>query len=188
MPAAKRRIGKHQQLRFTETNAKQPEYDGHHIQIYIADFSKPYKWLLDRGLVTMETDPCPCGRPYPLIRAIEGRGDELILLQDSNGRPARAHSVNFVLPIEALGGVKQHQVLQDEDGLHVVVVPKGGVAREALAAEVIAVLRRQLETRGFRLPSVDVRFSSVLPGDPSAGGKLRPVVSTLTGPLARTHE
>src|SRR5207248_1837175 len=131
-------------------------------------------------LVTMETDPCPCGRPYPLIRAIEGRGDELILLEDSNGRPARAHSVNFVLPIEALGGVKQHQVLQDEDGLHVVVVPKGGVAREALAAEVIAVLRRQLETRGFRLPSVDVRFSSVLPGDPSAGGKLRPVVSTLT--------
>jgi hypothetical protein len=50
------RIGKHQKLMFTETKAKQPEYDGHHIQIYIADFSKPYKWLLERGLVTMETD------------------------------------------------------------------------------------------------------------------------------------
>jgi hypothetical protein len=41
---------------FTETKAKQPEYDGHHIQIYIADFSKSYKWLLERGLITMETD------------------------------------------------------------------------------------------------------------------------------------
>jgi hypothetical protein len=50
------RIGKHQKLMFTETKAKQPEYDGHHIQIYIADFSKPYRWLLERGLVTMETD------------------------------------------------------------------------------------------------------------------------------------
>jgi hypothetical protein len=50
------RIGKHQKLIFTETKAKQPEYDGHHIQIYIGDFSKPYKWLLERGLVTMETD------------------------------------------------------------------------------------------------------------------------------------
>jgi len=50
------RIGKHQKLMFTETKAKQPEYDGHHIQIYVADFSKPYKWLLERGLVTMETD------------------------------------------------------------------------------------------------------------------------------------
>jgi len=50
------RIGKHQKLMFTETKAKQPEYDGHHIQIYIGDFSKSYKWLLERGLITMETD------------------------------------------------------------------------------------------------------------------------------------
>jgi hypothetical protein len=50
------RIGRHQKLMFTETQAKQPEYDGHHIQIYIADFSKSYKWLLERGLITMETD------------------------------------------------------------------------------------------------------------------------------------
>jgi hypothetical protein len=50
------RIGRHQKLLFTETKAKQPEYDGHHIQIYIADFSKPYRWLLERGLITMETD------------------------------------------------------------------------------------------------------------------------------------
>jgi hypothetical protein len=33
------RIGKHQRLMFTETKAKQPEYDGHHIQVYICDFS-----------------------------------------------------------------------------------------------------------------------------------------------------
>jgi len=50
------RIGKHQKLMFTETKTKQPEYDGHHIQVYISDFSGPYKWLLERGLITMETD------------------------------------------------------------------------------------------------------------------------------------
>jgi hypothetical protein len=50
------RVGKHQKLMFTETKAPQPEYDGHHIQIYIADFSKAYRWLLERGLITMETD------------------------------------------------------------------------------------------------------------------------------------
>ena len=50
------RIGKHQKLLFTETKAQQPEYDGHHIQVYIADFSKPYQWLQQRGLITMETD------------------------------------------------------------------------------------------------------------------------------------
>lgn len=50
------RIGPHQKLYFTETEAPQREYDGHHIQIYIADFSGPYAWLRRNGLVTMETD------------------------------------------------------------------------------------------------------------------------------------
>ena len=28
--------------------------DGHHIAIYVADFSGPYEWLIERGLVTVE--------------------------------------------------------------------------------------------------------------------------------------
>lgn len=50
------RVGPHQKLFFTETDRPLPEYDNHHVQVYIADFSGPYKWLLERGLVTMETD------------------------------------------------------------------------------------------------------------------------------------
>ena len=49
-------IGRNQKLFFTETGQKQPEYDGHHIQIYIAEFSSGYEWLKERGLITMETD------------------------------------------------------------------------------------------------------------------------------------
>jgi hypothetical protein len=49
-------VGSNQKLFFTETDAPQREYDNHHIQVYIADFSGPYKWLLDRGLVHMEAD------------------------------------------------------------------------------------------------------------------------------------
>jgi len=50
------RVGKNQKLLFTETKAPQPEYDGHHIQVYIADFSTPYEWLKARDLINMETD------------------------------------------------------------------------------------------------------------------------------------
>jgi hypothetical protein len=49
-------VGKNQKLMFTETSAPLPEYDGHHIQVYIADFSSPYRWLKERELITMETD------------------------------------------------------------------------------------------------------------------------------------
>lgn len=50
--AAHVRIGTHQQLIFRETNGETPTYDGHHIAVYIAEFSGPLGWLEQRGLVT----------------------------------------------------------------------------------------------------------------------------------------
>ena len=50
------RIGRNQRLYFTETRAPIPEYDNHHIQVYLADFSTPYRWLRERDLISMETD------------------------------------------------------------------------------------------------------------------------------------
>ena len=49
-------VGRHQQLVFAETQAPIPEYDGHHFQVYIADFSGPYQWLRARDLISLETD------------------------------------------------------------------------------------------------------------------------------------
>ena len=44
-----------QQLVFRETTAPLPDYDGHHVAVYIADFAAPYQWLLEHELITMET-------------------------------------------------------------------------------------------------------------------------------------
>ncbi len=53
--AARVRVGGVQALVFRETTEPQPAYDGHHIAIYIADFSGPHRRLLERGLITRET-------------------------------------------------------------------------------------------------------------------------------------
>jgi len=55
-PVASVRVGADQRLRFIETNEAIPAYDGHHVQVYMADFSGPYRKLLERGLVSRETD------------------------------------------------------------------------------------------------------------------------------------
>jgi hypothetical protein len=47
--------GATQRLRFRETVLPLPEYDGHHVQVYIADFSGPHRRLLERGLLTEES-------------------------------------------------------------------------------------------------------------------------------------
>lgn len=54
-PAAEIRIGRSQLLRFVETDSELADYDGHHLAVYLANFSAPYAALVERGLVTMET-------------------------------------------------------------------------------------------------------------------------------------
>lgn len=49
-------VGRHQYLHFRETSRPLPAYDGHHIQVYLADFSGPHAWLLKKGLITEESD------------------------------------------------------------------------------------------------------------------------------------
>jgi hypothetical protein len=51
---ARAKMGKDQYLQFRETDRPQPEYDGHHVQMYITDFSGPYRRLSERGLVSQE--------------------------------------------------------------------------------------------------------------------------------------
>jgi hypothetical protein len=49
-------VGMDQELIFREVERPNPVYDGHHVQIYIADFSGPHRRLLERGLITEESD------------------------------------------------------------------------------------------------------------------------------------
>jgi hypothetical protein len=51
------KVGKEQYFRFRETDAPLPDYDGHHVQIYITDFSGPYRRLLARNLIYSEDNP-----------------------------------------------------------------------------------------------------------------------------------
>jgi len=54
--AARVTVGAHQELVFRETADPIAPYDGHHIQIYISNFSGPHRWLEERGLVTEESN------------------------------------------------------------------------------------------------------------------------------------
>jgi hypothetical protein len=49
-------VGKKQHLYFNEIDGTVPPYDGHHIQIYVVNFSGPHRQLNDRGLIMEESD------------------------------------------------------------------------------------------------------------------------------------
>ena len=46
-----------QELVFRETDAPLEPYDGHHLQVYLADFSTPHRKLVERKLLTIENGP-----------------------------------------------------------------------------------------------------------------------------------
>ena len=46
------KIGRHQSLLFREADRALRPYDGHHIAIYVANFSAPYGYLKSRGLIS----------------------------------------------------------------------------------------------------------------------------------------
>ena len=54
--AARITVGPQQELIFRESAGPIPAYDGHHVQIYISNFSGPHRWLAERGLVSEESN------------------------------------------------------------------------------------------------------------------------------------
>ncbi len=51
-------VGQHQELIFREAKKKMAPYDGHHIQVYVANFSRPHDRLLKHDLVSEESNKC----------------------------------------------------------------------------------------------------------------------------------
>jgi hypothetical protein len=54
--AARITAGVNQYLVYRETSAEPPPFDGHHIQITLADFSEPHRKLHEHGLITEESN------------------------------------------------------------------------------------------------------------------------------------
>jgi catechol-2,3-dioxygenase len=54
--SAKVLVGAGQHLYFNEIEGELAPYDGHHIQLYVANFSGPHRQLNERGLVFEESD------------------------------------------------------------------------------------------------------------------------------------
>ena len=53
---ARVKMGYNQEMRFAETDDPIADYDGHHIAVYVSNFSGPHDYLEQHGLITEESD------------------------------------------------------------------------------------------------------------------------------------
>jgi phenylacetate-CoA ligase len=73
---------------------------------------------------TLSEEQCPCGRHFPVLKAIVGRCDDFLVMP--SGRLIDPQTVVF--QIETIPEVREFRVVQQEDGrLTVTIVPETAV-------------------------------------------------------------
>lgn len=92
--------------------------------------------------VRLSPHPCPCGRPYRLIDAIEGRAEETLALPARNGGIARLHPIVFHQLLDGVAA-RAWQVIHDRErgSLEVELV---GVADDDVPPQLAESLARTL--------------------------------------------
>jgi phenylacetate-coenzyme A ligase PaaK-like adenylate-forming protein len=137
-------------------------------------------------LVTLDPDPCRCGRSLIRARAIHGRSDDILSLPARDGGRVAVHPLHFAL-LTRDPQVREFQVVQDGPVLRVLVVSSraavaGTDALETLLGQAVA---EQLRGLGVHDPQVTVERRHELPR--SAGGKLKLVIANPTAPPVHSN-
>jgi phenylacetate-CoA ligase len=132
-------------------------------------------------LVTLDPDPCPCGRNLVRARTIHGRSDDVLSLPARDGGRVAVHPLHFAL-LTRDPQVGEFQVVQDGPALRILIVPGHAAPADdnRLETRLGQAVAHQLLGLGVHDPQVTVERRHELPRLP--GGKLKLVVAD---PLAR---
>jgi phenylacetate-CoA ligase len=123
--------------------------------------------------ITMECEPCSCGRSLARARAIEGRTDDVLTFVGRNGGEVSVHPIEFGV-VTRDRTVREFQVVQEGTGVRILIVPRPAAGAE-LEARLREAVSRRLSELGVAEPRVAVERREGLTR--SAGGKLQLVVA-----------
>lgn len=129
--------------------------------------------------VTLDPEPCPCGRTLIRTRAIEGRNDDVMYFPARRGGEVMVHPLQFGI-LTRDREVREFQVIQEGESVCILVVARPAAGDE-LDRRLRTAVSRKLTKLGVREPRVSVERRESLTR--SAGGKLQLVIAD---PAART--
>jgi len=122
----------------------------------------------DVGVTTDES--CDCGRSWPLIKRIEGRSDDFLILP--SGQPISPLNLVNAMDPEYVKGVMQYQIVQEKRDFFLVKV----VVNQDFNREEISIIQKRIQLRclGEEI-NVDVQVVNEIAKDKT--GKFRIIVS-----------
>lgn len=130
-------------------------------------------------IVRIDPQPCPCGRPFRLVAAVEGRSDDILRLPGDDGQLVTLHPLVLRSPLARLSGARQYQIVQRPGGLTITLVARPSADAQTVAADARRAIGRALAQAGAGATPVKVELASSLDRDHTAAGKLKLVRSEL---------
>ncbi len=124
--------------------------------------------------VRLSPDPCPSGRPFALIDAIQGRVEDVLPFPGVAGGVVNVHPLVFSRVMDTLS-VSGWQVVQEADGLHVLL---SGVRGEFGDERLVGTVQQALLEQGAIVPRVEVQHVPSIPK--TAAGKALLIKSNLS--------
>jgi phenylacetate-coenzyme A ligase PaaK-like adenylate-forming protein len=124
-------------------------------------------------VLTLDPEPCPCGRSLRRIRAIEGRADDIIWLPGAE-RPVAVHPMQFSV-ITADRDVREFQVVQDGERLRLRLALRDEATAERAAGRVRDRVAGRLAAIGAHASGIEVETCAGV--ERAAGGKYRMIVA-----------
>jgi phenylacetate-CoA ligase len=135
-------------------------------------------------MVAVAPEPCPCGRPFRLLQAIEGRNDDILHLAAAAGGTVAVHPLALRSALAGIGGLAQYKVVHDRDGLHVRAALRPGADPAPAVALIEARLTERLTAQGVARPAVQVELRDSLQDERDTAGKFKLVESRVRRPAA----
>lgn len=109
--------------------------------------------------VRFSSEPCPCGRPFKLIDAIEGRLQEVLSFPKADGEEVSIHPLLFHSLLDMLP-VSGWQVVQDVDGLYILLAHVHGTLDDS---QIESRVHDALAAQGAVVPPIQVRRVDAIP-------------------------
>ena len=135
-------------------------------------------------MVAVSGERCPCGRPFRLLAAIEGRNDDILYLPAAAGGTAAVHPLALRSALAGIPGLAQYKVVHDTDGLHVRTALRPDADGEQTVRLVQERLAGRLAAQGVARPAVQVELRDNLQDERDTAGKFKLVESRLRRPTA----
>ena len=151
-----------------------PGEPGHRLLVTnLVNRSQPLIRYALSDMVTEAAGPCPCGRPFRVLRAVEGRSDDILHLPGRGGGKVTVHPLALRSVMAGVANLKQYRILYDHPRLRVHAALRASTAAEPTSAAIATGLRDRLAALGATPLEVEVAVVDRIEDGRDAAGKLR---------------